>query len=269
MSKKTTEEIVEEEIVEEASPEEENVEEADPEEADSEDEEIEEADPDEEDVEEEDLEAAESEETDSEEEEIEEADPDAEDVEVEDLDAASEEEVVEEAVPEKANSKKVNCEAVPVKTPKKAGKKPASATKTIKKSVVEEEEIEEGPSPRAEDMVEPSREVRERFPSIYGPVKKRWKFILCGLFFGYFGAHFMYARRWFLFVLMWAGLVVGALTMEPTTAKNLPQEGNSPAAESPKKGNDAIAIPAIGLWFVLWIGGTFFVKKDGDGYRLV
>lgn len=69
--------------------------------------------------------------------------------------------------------------------------------------------------------------------------KRRWKYILLGILFGWLGAHYMYAKRWGLFALHVAAFV------------------------------GLLVAPPLGLlWLVTWFGGTFFVKKDGKGNRL-
>lgn len=69
--------------------------------------------------------------------------------------------------------------------------------------------------------------------------KKRWKFIVLGILFGWIGAHYIYAKRWGLFLLHVTAFI-GLL----------------------------IAPPLGLLWLATWFGGAFFVKKDGSKNRL-
>lgn len=73
----------------------------------------------------------------------------------------------------------------------------------------------------------------------HSSAKSRKVFMFIGLFLGIFGLHLAYARRWKLFLLHWVGLLA------------------SPAIPL------AAAAP-----MALWLGGTFFIKKDGKGNRM-
>ena len=104
--------------------------------------------------------------------------------------------------------------------------------------------------------------------------KKRWKFVVLGLLFGYFGLHLAYAKRWFLFLLLWAGFIVGGVMSggkgEP---EKLPTEAETTqVAQSDNKGKKDSGSPISGIgfavWALLWIGGTLFIKKDGKGNRM-
>jgi hypothetical protein len=102
--------------------------------------------------------------------------------------------------------------------------------------------------------------------------KKRWLFIALGLLFGLFGVHLLYAQRGFLFLLLWAGFITG----------NVCSDGKKPSGEStetaifqtedvttkPAKGNVPIGGIGFAVWALLWLGGTFFIKKDGKGNRM-
>jgi len=77
--------------------------------------------------------------------------------------------------------------------------------------------------------------------------KKRWKFVLIGLIFGWIGLHYLYAGRKFFAFLLLASLVTGMIQVN-----NLPVVGGG----------------CIALWVLLWLGGTFFIKKDGKGNRM-
>ena len=110
--------------------------------------------------------------------------------------------------------------------------------------------------------------------------KKRWKFITLGILFGFLGAHLAYAKRWVLFLLLWAGLICGNVMNEKKTTEGAPdvppavQEQSqevSPeggAQESEKKSSNPISNAGFAVWGLLWIGGTLFIKKDGNGCRM-
>lgn len=112
--------------------------------------------------------------------------------------------------------------------------------------------------------------------------KKRWLFIFLGVIFGFFGAHLAYAKRWFLFLLLWAGLIVGnvmsgdsneqivnsekqeeAQTVEQAEFSHSQQNTDAGKEQSSPIGNIGFAV-----WVLLWIGGTLFIKKDGNGCRM-
>lgn len=109
--------------------------------------------------------------------------------------------------------------------------------------------------------------------------KKRWKFVVLGLLFGFFGAHFAYAKRWFLFLLLWAAFITGGMmsggkseSAKPgTDAVTAPveQSADSPKTDDTKKEpGSPIGGIGFGVWALLWIGGTLFIKKDGKGNRM-
>lgn len=100
--------------------------------------------------------------------------------------------------------------------------------------------------------------------------KKRWKFVLLGILFGWFGAHYMYAKRWFLLLLMLGSFGTGvALIDKSEPNEQRAQESAAPKADAQKKdasdGNDVIASVCLLIWLVMWLGGALFVKKDGKG----
>ena len=104
--------------------------------------------------------------------------------------------------------------------------------------------------------------------------KKRWKFVVLGLLFGYFGVHFAYAKRWFLFLLLWAAFITGGMM---SGGKGEPDKSAADAettqvtepVDSPKKDGDSpIGKIGFAVWGLLWIGGTLFIKKDGKGNRM-
>jgi F0F1-type ATP synthase assembly protein I len=111
--------------------------------------------------------------------------------------------------------------------------------------------------------------------------KKRWKFITLGILFGFLGAHLAYAKRWVLFLLLWAGLICGNVMNEKKTTDGAPdappavQEQNQEelkpeggSQESEKKSSNPISNAGFAVWGLLWIGGTLFIKKDGNGCRM-
>lgn len=108
--------------------------------------------------------------------------------------------------------------------------------------------------------------------------KKRWLFILLGLLLGCFGAHLAYAKRWFLFLMLWGGFITGNVMMSnstPTTNQEQAQsvEQSTPNQADEKTSDDSESTNMIGglglaVWGLLWIGGTIFIKKDGKGNRM-
>ncbi len=85
--------------------------------------------------------------------------------------------------------------------------------------------------------------------------KKRWLFILIGLFFGIFGLHFLYARRKGWFTFYWLMVIANVVHMTvPAVANLVPALANTP-----------IFAMLAGLTL---IGSIFFMKKDGDGNRM-
>ena len=103
--------------------------------------------------------------------------------------------------------------------------------------------------------------------------KKRWKFVTIGVLLGFLGVHLAYAKRWFLFLLLWAGFITGNLTSDAKSdAENSPPapvtQQVEPADKPNKKGSNPISAIGFGIWALLWIGGTLFIKKDGNGNRM-
>lgn len=121
---------------------------------------------------------------------------------------------------------------------------------------------------------------RKKSSSVATSPKKRWKFVVLGILFGFLGLHLAYAKRWILFLLLWAGLICGNVMNEKKTTEGAPdaptaaQEQNqevSPergAQESEKKSSNPISNVGFAVWGLLWIGGTLFIKKDGNGCRM-
>ena len=104
--------------------------------------------------------------------------------------------------------------------------------------------------------------------------KKRWKFVVLGLLFGFLGLHLAYAKRWFLFLLLWAAFITGGVMSggkgesgkpaADTEAIQVAQSTDSQKAE----GGSPIGGIGFAVWGLLWIGGTLFIKKDGKGNRM-
>jgi len=100
--------------------------------------------------------------------------------------------------------------------------------------------------------------------------KKRWKFVVLGLLFGFLGIHLAYAKRWFLFLLLWAGFIIGGMFYKGNAAEKT-SDGviqQVQQSEQEKSNDDMIGGIGFGVWALLWIGGTLFIKKDGKGNRM-
>lgn len=103
--------------------------------------------------------------------------------------------------------------------------------------------------------------------------KKRWKFVVLGILFGFFGIHLAYAKRWLLFLLLWTGLISGNVM---THTKSATEEDSDktvarqvePSDKAKSDGGSQIGGLGLGIWALLWIGGTLFIKKDGKGNRM-
>ena len=104
--------------------------------------------------------------------------------------------------------------------------------------------------------------------------KKRWKFVVLGLLFGYLGIHLAYAKRWFLFLLLWAAFVTGGVmsggsgeSEKPTADAETAEVAKSDESSKKESGSPLGGI-GFAVWGLLWIGGTLFIKKDGKGNRM-
>lgn len=100
--------------------------------------------------------------------------------------------------------------------------------------------------------------------------KKRWKFVVLGLLFGFLGLHLAYAKRWFLFLLLWTGFITGGMFYKGSAAEKT-SDGvaqHVQQAEQKKSNDDMIGGIGFGVWALLWIGGTLFIKNDGRGNRM-
>ena len=101
--------------------------------------------------------------------------------------------------------------------------------------------------------------------------KKRWKFVLLGLLFGWVGAHYMYAKRWLMLLLMLGSFATGVVMMNKSESnqKEVPVQTEQQTEGDASKGNsEAIGAVCLVLWLVMWLGGALFVKKDGKGNRM-
>lgn len=105
--------------------------------------------------------------------------------------------------------------------------------------------------------------------------KKRWKFVFLGVLLGFFGAHLAYARRWLLFLLLWSGFICGNVMDDKTPdgptevceqVQEVPMIGKTNNTE--KEVSNPISNAGFAVWVLLWIGGTLFIKKDGNGCRM-
>ena len=115
---------------------------------------------------------------------------------------------------------------------------------------------------------------RKKSSSVATSPKKRWKFVVLGIIFGFLGLHLAYAKRWFLFLLLWAGLICGNVMSDKKTtvdSSHDPLEAwheQSPVNESENESSNSIMNAGFAVWALLWIGGTLFIKKDGNGCRM-
>lgn len=109
--------------------------------------------------------------------------------------------------------------------------------------------------------------------------QRRKRFMLLGLFLGFLGVHLAYAKRWYLFILLWMSLIGGCvsgagsdesvreeLNKEERSALQITDEARKIVGETEK------ADPLPNVWnsivAILWIGGALFIKKDGKGKKL-
>lgn len=104
--------------------------------------------------------------------------------------------------------------------------------------------------------------------------KKRWKFVVLGLLLGFIGVHFAYAKRWFLFLLLWASFITGGIASDKNAdaeKRAIDTSGTQVEQQTESKSeNNGSMVENIGFaaWLLLWIGGALFVKKDGKGNRM-
>ena len=94
--------------------------------------------------------------------------------------------------------------------------------------------------------------------------KKRWKFVVLGLLLGFLGVHFVYAKRWFLFLLLWAGLITGGvMSGDDKSSAGEVTDAAVVQTENAEKKESGSPISGLGfaVWALLWIGGALFVKK--------
>jgi F0F1-type ATP synthase assembly protein I len=112
--------------------------------------------------------------------------------------------------------------------------------------------------------------------------KKRWKFITLGVLLGFFGAHLAYAKRWVLFLLLWGGLITGNVMSGDSkeqianpekqesvqTVDQVEPNQSQQNTDAGKERSSPIGNIGFAVWGLLWIGGTLFIKKDGNGCRM-
>lgn len=114
------------------------------------------------------------------------------------------------------------------------------------------------------------KDTKEQHPSD----KKRWKFVVLGILFGFLGLHLAYAKRWFLFLLLWAAFITGGVMSggkgDPEKTATDAEAAQTTQSEdgSKKKTDSPISNIGFAVWGLLWIGGTLFIKKDGKGNRM-
>ena len=140
------------------------------------------------------------------------------------------------------------------KNPEPAKEKPVSEKQELEKPVTEplpqqksvEKQISAIPdkgNTESHAVVAHDEEYEEPNPEF--SAKKRVLFVLIGLFFGFLGLHFLYARRTFLFLLTLLSLVsLIAYAM---------------------KGQQLIVLASTLAMLALWFGGTLFTKRDDFG----
>lgn len=80
--------------------------------------------------------------------------------------------------------------------------------------------------------------------------RKRWLFVVLGLPLGGYGIHLVYAKRWWLLVLQWVCFI------------------GMQFAENGSGATRLIYGACLIIWATLWIGGTLFIKHDGNGNRM-
>ena len=126
----------------------------------------------------------------------------------------------------------------------------ASEAKAAAELAKKEAELKSSQAKMQSQLSEQQNELERVKAAMAGSPQKRWLFIVLGLFGGWLGLHLAYARRWVLFALFWVS-EVAFFVVVPAGAKS-----------SPVQTPFALAVVA------LWIGGTFFIKKDGKKRRL-
>lgn len=102
--------------------------------------------------------------------------------------------------------------------------------------------------------------------------KKRWKFILLGLIFGWFGAHYIYTKRWLMLMLTLGSLATGVVITDKLESiqmdKSVQMVQQAEEGRTSAGNGGAFGALSFVFWLVLWLGGALFVKKDGKGNRM-
>ena len=164
----------------------------------------------------------------------------------------------------------------------------AAEAKAAAELAKKEAELKASQAKMQSQLSEQQEELARVKAAVAGSPQKRWLFIVLGLVFGVLGVHLAYAKRWILFGVLWLSMIMCFTFMDTSKSEN--PEPNSQTtqevatgevtkttasasddkggASTESKGNDAIAVPCLLVWFGLWFGGTFFIKKDGKKRRL-
>ena len=126
----------------------------------------------------------------------------------------------------------------------------ASEAKAAAELAKKEAELKSSQAKMQSQLSEQQNELARVKAAMAGSPQKRWLFIVLGLLGGWLGLHLAYARRWVLLALFWVS-VIAFFVVVPAGAKS-----------SPVQTPFALAVVA------LWLGGTFFIRKDGKKRRL-
>ena len=131
--------------------------------------------------------------------------------------------------------------------------------------------ISESSAPKKNETAPKKSEKKTERETASTSSKKRWKFVLLGLLFGWFGAHYMYAKRWLMLLLTIGSFATGVGMMnksEVSQKKEPAQTVQQPEDDASKGNSEAIGAVCLVFWLVMWLGGSLFVKKDGKGNRM-